>query len=110
VFWSRKRQAVAPELEARLAHLELELVKVQSEARQREAEQINLHDQVRKWMRRGQATERNQEGRETAAHPVAPAAPTPTRGLTGARARIAARRARQAEAAVNGADDGAAEE
>ena len=89
MFWSRNGQG---DTQQRLAHLELEVAKVSSALRQLEAEQLTVHDQVRKWMRRASAGERNQE-RAGIAAPVTPA-PHPI--LTGARLRIAMRRQRAA--------------
>lgn len=90
MFWSRQSQ---PASEDRLSKLEAELHKTQSMVRQLEAEQITLHDQTRKWMRRAVAAdknaERNQEpGARIEALPVTPA-PRPE---WGARGRMALRR------------------
>ena len=84
MFGFRKRQAAPPDAENRLAHLEAELTKVQSTVRQLEGEQILLHDQVRKWMRRAVAAERAIGRGEPQAAPAPPAAP---RRMWGPRAR-----------------------
>jgi len=87
-------QAAPPELAERIAHLEAEVLKVQSELRQLEGEQILLHDQCRKWMRRQVAEGRNQERAAGAVTDgVTPSPPMLNRVMTGARARILARRA-----------------
>jgi hypothetical protein len=104
MFWSRKRNA---ELDRRVAELEIELRKLQSAFRQLEGEQLTVHDQVHKWMRRGLAA-RNQGPSVPATPAPAPAAVMPA--AMGARARILARRAARAQqmeaAELNGGDDG----
>ena len=74
---------------------ELRIGKLESLLRQLETEQLTLHDQVRKWMRRAVAAERNQERSTLGAAPAPATPPAPpsrsTRGMWGARARIAMR-------------------
>lgn len=103
----RRGQADNAPLALKLEHLERELSKVQSTVRQLEVEQVTLHDQVRKWMRRAVAAERVVE-RARGAAPDAPptAAPSAARQPWGARARRMLRR--QAEHS-NGALPGPAE-
>lgn len=103
-----KRQ-VKPE--TGIDHLERELAKVQSALRQLELEQQSMHDQVRRWMRRAVAAERNQEAREGGGHPSEPppAPATAHRVLTGVRARRLARLMRPdpiAEPDTNGEGEG----
>lgn len=102
LFGKRQVKPVA-ELEA----LRAELLKVQSAVRTLELEQQAMHDQVRRWMRRAVAAERNQEqARETDPAAVTPASP-PVR-MTGVRARRLQRllRADPAHELTNGAAEG----
>lgn len=103
------RQAVDTTARAEIAALRDELTRTQSFIRQLEQEQVGLHDQVRRWMRRAvaaeRAAERNQEQRphvngHVAAVTPAPASPAAGSRLTlrGARARIAMRRRLEFEA------------
>jgi TolA-binding protein len=86
-----KRQA-SPAVDAmRVATLETELRNLQSEFRQLQGEQTLMHDQVRKWMRRAVAAERNQE-RAGAAPAAPPASALPPEAFRGARGRRLARR------------------
>lgn len=78
-------------LEQRVAKLTDELHATQSALRTLELEQSTMHDQVRKWMRRGVAEARNQERARTAAPSERPQPPS----LWGAAARIASRKARE---------------
>lgn len=77
--------------EPRLSHLESEVNKVQSELRQLQLEQENMHDQVRRWMRRAVAAERrlSESGTAVAASSPAQPAATPAR-MTPARLRALA--------------------
>lgn len=103
-------KVVAPDVLHRLAQLELELGKTQSELRQVEGEQALMHDQVRKWMRRAIAAERTAlrvSGSEGNPGPrgASPEVPGASRGGSlrgwGARGRIA-----QREQLEEGADNG----
>lgn len=90
----RRRQAEPePTLLAMIADLQAQVTGCLSQVRALESEQITLHDQVRKWMRRAVAAERavarNQEPDGAPALPVA--APPARRRLWGARARMALR-------------------
>lgn len=89
-FWKRQDRGSVAALALRVEQLERELTATQSAHRTLETEQIAMHDQVKKWMRRGLASERNQE-REAVRETPAPSTDA-SRPLTGARARIAARR------------------
>lgn len=85
-FWHRQVEGL-PSLEA----LHSELTKLQSAVRTLETEQVTLHDQVRKWMRRAVASEaraaRSSQG--STPPPALPitSIPKPT-SLRGARGRI----------------------
>lgn len=80
-----------------LAKLESRVLALESAVRTLEAEQINMHDQVRKWMRRAVAAQKAAEQREAVEIPEIPAAtPLRTARPWGARARIAARLSRPA--------------
>lgn len=95
-------QATPPDVRLRVDAIERELSKVASQVRQLEVEQMTLHDQVRKWMRRAVAAERRVE--ESAPAPAEHGAsrtaqPAPVdpllmfnAGLRGARGRIARRK------------------
>jgi hypothetical protein len=82
-----------PELEARVLTLERAYETLQSKMRQYQTEQVQMHEQVQRWMRRAVAAERAtarpvvQRGH---GEPVAPAA-RPKLGMWGARRRIAER-------------------
>lgn len=90
--WFGRRQVVEPGAEARLAHCEAELVRLGSALRLLQTEQIDLHDQARRWMRRAVARERRAgeggAGREAAATDSAAPAPPP-RETVGPRSRMA---------------------
>ena len=80
----------------RLDHLEAEVKRLGSELRQYQTEQVTMHDQVRKWMRRAVAAERavDVERGESIERVGAGDAPArPASRLWGARSRVAARRA-----------------
>lgn len=102
MFGFGKRQADG-DVRVELARLGQRVTSLESTLRQLEGEQILMHDQVRKWMRRAVAAERamvrNQEP-SVQTIPVTPERP-PT---WGARRRILERRlARAAREPVNGA-------
>lgn len=103
-----RSKVVRPDEDARLSRLEGEVVKLASALRQLETEQITMHDQVRRWMRRAVAAERAVELAHEP-HPDAPTtpgpAPRPQMNLWGARARRAAR----VEAARGSENNGARE-
>lgn len=91
-----------------LADLQARVASAESRVRTCEAEQARMHDEVRKWMRRAEAAERRAEQREPNQEQLslerppgnavtpAPVVVPPGRKLWGARARIAARRAKAA--------------
>lgn len=87
MFWSRKCECAG--LRAEVERLRGELVRVETELRAFQTEQVTMHDQVRKWMRRAGAEQRNQERDEARAAPD-PATPVVS-APWGARARRAAR-------------------
>lgn len=113
------RKAERPDLEQRVVALEQETRRLASAIRLLEGEQITLHDQARRWMRRGVAAER---AAETAAErargglPHPPGVPTvtppaPSRlTMRGARARILARRLAEQAALATVPDTAAPEE
>lgn len=82
----------------RLAALERRAAALESALRTLENEQVRMHDQVHKWMRRAVAAERNQERREVGAAPAPAATPAPPRPpavRTGASLRSYTRRLEQ---------------
>ena len=89
LFSRRKTETPDPEI----ARLRDRVHELETKFRLLESEQIDVHDRVRKWMRRAVAAERNQE-RATAGIAGHPRETPATRApLWGARARIEARRA-----------------
>ncbi|HKW42521.1 MAG TPA: hypothetical protein VJN39_14830 [Gemmatimonadales bacterium] len=95
MFGFRKGQGDASLIQ-RVTVLEAELSKTQSVVRQLEGEQLLMHDQVRKWMRRAVAAERAVERNQEPAEDGTPAPPARrvrlSKGLLwGARARRLAR-------------------
>lgn len=102
--WSWRGKAAAPAVDAltrRVEQLHAELTKTQEALRSLELEQIDVHDRVKKWMRRAVVAERNQE---RAAGPAAETRVTPAlRSGFGARARWGLNRPLPGEAATNGA-------
>jgi septal ring factor EnvC (AmiA/AmiB activator) len=93
VLWFRSRKDAAPELailQQQIGKLSEEVESTQRALRELEGEQITLHKQVRTWMRRAVAAERNQE-RAAEGGPPAPATPAPSATPWGARGRILAR-------------------
>jgi hypothetical protein len=96
-----KRQVEDPEARRQVADLADEIRKLESVVRQIEGEQILMHDQVRKWMRRAvaaeRAAERHQEPHRNGGPVTATPAPSvPLLRMRGARARILARRLAEA--------------
>lgn len=73
--------------EQAVAKLQADMAVLGSLVRTLEAEQVNLHAQVRKWMRRAVASERNQERAVSPDGSVVTPAPAP-RALWGARGRM----------------------
>lgn len=108
VFRFGQRQVSTPPVEERLSRLEAELARLQSALRQLETEQVTMHEQVRRWMRRAvaaeRAAERNQERPSVVEPPEAATPVPPPRRMWGARERIAARRLRSAPTPTNGED------
>jgi hypothetical protein len=101
IFGLGQERHGGPAPETEFSALLLRVARCEQALRALELEQLQTHDQVRKWMRRGVAAERNQERAEPATAPVNPA--TPGRSLTPvARRRLAWRQAEANEAA--GAD------
>jgi chromosome segregation ATPase len=83
-----------PDADARLEALENRARQLESQLRTLENEQIRMHDQVHKWMRRAVAAERNQERGRSLPAPVhvTPAPPRRPASMHGAAARSYARR------------------
>lgn len=88
-----------------MAALEARCRALESALRILENEQLKIHDQVHKWMRRAVAAERNQERREVGAAPAPAATPAPPRPptvRTGASLRSYTRRLEQYTRAIAG--------
>ncbi len=84
-----------------------QVLKYQSELRTYQTEQVTMHEEVRKWMRRALAAESRMDARQTArvANGESPAVSSP-RNMWGARARRLARIARPDPRTEEGADGG----
>jgi len=90
-----KRKAGDDEIRHVVRQLGERLGEVESELRTYQTEQVAMHDQVRKWMRRAVAAERAAAVRESGG--ASPSQlPRSRAALFGARARIMARRAERA--------------
>jgi len=75
------RHVTPPEVLSRLEAVE-------SRLRLYQTEQVQMHDDVRRWMRRAVAAERRLIDRQSGDHQVADATPTPAPGLRGSIRRI----------------------
>lgn len=100
-----------PAVALRVTSLEAEVSKLASVVRQLEGEQALMHDQVRKWMRRAVAAERNQARAATddSEEPMTPGTLPARRYAWGARGRRLTRAMRPApepEPAENGGANG----
>lgn len=90
-LFGRRQASVEDRLSAlanEVARLASEVGKAQSEVRAYQTEQINMHDQVRKWMRRAIAAERAVErNQDSSAERPAGSTPAPAALPWGARGR-----------------------